>query len=129
MSKNWKKEVARDTLALGSIPFYFLVVIRAVIGEYMIFVYQVLIAIIVLFILAKIIKNSNLHIARGLVLFVFTSLFYNDLFYTSFVFLIFFIMLVASAYLKEEKAKIAKGVLLGVMTSLVTYYLAMLIPV
>ena len=129
MPKNWKKEVARDTLALGSIPFYFLVIIRAVIGKYAVFVYQVLIAVIVLFILAKLIKNSNLHIARGLVLFVFTSLFYNDLFYTSFVFLIFLIMLVSSAYLKEEKAKIAKGVLLGVVTSLVSYYLAMLIPV
>ena len=128
MPKNWKKEVARDTLALGSIPFYFLVIIRAVIGKYAVFVYQVLIAVIVLFILAKLIKNSNLHIARGLVLFVFTSLFYNDLFYTSFVFLIFLIMLVASAYLKEEKAKIAKGVLLGIITSLISYYLALLIP-
>jgi len=127
MPKNWKKEVARDTLALGSIPFYFLVVVRAVIGKYAVFVYQVLIAVIVLFILAKIIKNSNLHIARGLVLFVFTSLFYNDLFYTSFVFLIFLIMLLSSAYLKEEKAKIAKGVLLGIITSLVSYYLAMLL--
>ncbi len=127
MPKNWKKEVARDTLALGSIPFYFLVVVRAVIGKYAVFVYQVLIAVIVLFILAKLIKNSNLHIARGLVLFVFTSLFYNDLFYTSFVFLIFLIMLVASAYLKEEKAKIAKGVLLGIITSLISYYLAMLL--
>ena len=128
MPKNWKKEVARDTLALGSIPFYFLVIIRAVIGKYAVFVYQVLIAVIVLFILAKLIKNSNLHIARGLVLFVFTSLFYNDLFYTSFVSLVFLIMLVSSVYLKEEKAKIAKGVLLGVITSLVSYYLAMLIP-
>lgn len=128
MPKNWKKEVARDTLALGSIPFYFLVVIRAVIGRYEFFVYQVFIAVIVLFILAKIIKNSNLHIARGLVLFVFTSLFYNDLFFTSFVFLVFLIMLLSSAYLKEEKAKIAKGVLLGVITSLVSYYLAMFIP-
>ncbi len=126
MPKNWKKEVARDTLALGSIPFYFLVVVRAVIGKYAVFVYQVLIAIIVLFILSKLIKNSNLHIARGLVLFVFTSLFYNDLFYTSFVALVFLIMLVASAYLKEEKAKIAKGVLLGIITSLISYYLAML---
>jgi len=127
MPKNWKKEVARDTLALGSIPFYFLVVVRAVIGKYAVFVYQVLIAIIVLFILAKIIKNSNLHIARGLVLFVFTSLFYNDLFFTSFASLVFLIMLVSSAYLKEEKAKIAKGVLLGIITSLVSYYLAMLV--
>ena len=128
MPKNWKKEVARDTLALGSIPFYFLVVIRAVIGKYAIFVYQVLIAIIVLIVLSKIIKNSNLHIARGFVLIVFTSLFYNDLFYTSFVSLLFLVMLISSAYLKEKKSRIAKGVLLGMVTSLVSYYLAMLLP-
>ena len=128
MPKNWKKEITRDTLALGSIPFYFLVVIRAVIGKYAIFVYQVLIAIIVLIVLSKIIKNSNLHIARGFVLIVFTSLFYNDLFYTAFVSLLFLVMLISSAYLKEKKSRIAKGVLLGIATSLASYYLAMLLP-
>ena len=85
MPKNWKKEIARDTLALGSIPFYFLVIIRAVVGQYAIFVYQLLIAVIVLFVLSKIIKNSNLHMARAFILVIFTSLFYNDLFYTVFV--------------------------------------------
>lgn len=28
MNKNWKKELARDCIALGSIPFYILVVAR-----------------------------------------------------------------------------------------------------
>jgi hypothetical protein len=127
MSKNWKKEIARDTLALGSIPFYFLVIIRAIIGKYAIFIYQLLIALVVLFILSKLIKNSNLHIARAFVLVTFTSLFYNDLLYTAFVFLVFIILLISSNYLKIKKIMIAKGVLLGIVSSLISYYLAELI--
>ena len=127
MPKNWKKEIARDSLAIGSIPFYILVMIRAVIGQYLIFVYQALIAITVLFILSKIIKNSNLHMARAFILVVFTSIFYNDLFYTVFVFLVFIMMLVSCSYLKIKKAEIGKGILLGIVASLVSYWLAGLI--
>ena len=127
MPKNWKKEIARDTLALGSIPFYILVIIRAVIGEFEIFLYQLLIALAILFISSKLIKNSNLHIARALILVVFTSLFYNDLFYTIFVFLVFIMLIISANYLKEKNVIIAKGVLLGIIVSLVSYYLAGLI--
>src|SRR3989338_3619595 len=57
MEKNWKKGIARDVMALGSIPFYFIVIIRAIIGKYAIFVYQLLIAAIILFLLMKIFGN------------------------------------------------------------------------
>ena len=88
MEKNWKKGIARDVMALGSIPFYFIVIIRAIIGKYAIFVYQLLIAAIILFLLMKIFRKSNAHIARGLILVVFTSLFYRDNLYTTFAFLL-----------------------------------------
>jgi len=127
MNKNWKKEIARDTLALGSIPFYILVMARAVVGKYAIFIYQLLIALVILFILSKIIKNSQMHIARAFVLVVFTTLFYNDQFYTVFVFLVFIILIVSCLYLKIKKIEIGKGILLGIIASLVSYYLAPLI--
>lgn len=127
MPKSWKKEVARDTLALGSIPFYILVIIRAVIGQYSIFLYQLIIAIIVLFILSKLIKNSNLHIARAFVLFVFTSLFYTDLYFTVFAFLIFVFLIISCVYLKKKKAEVMKGFLSGIISSLSGYYLAWLV--
>jgi len=82
MKTKWKKEIARDCLALGSIPFYFIVAVRAVIGKHMLFVYQMIISAIVLFILFKLIKDSNMHIARSLILIIFTSIFYKDLYYT-----------------------------------------------
>ena len=44
MKKNWKYEIARDSMAFGSILFYLIVLVRSTIGEYMVFVYQLLIA-------------------------------------------------------------------------------------
>ncbi len=125
--KDWKKEFARDTLALGSIPFYLLVMARAVVGKYAVFVYQLLIALPILFVLSKIVKNSNQHIARAVVLVVFTSLFYNDSFYTLFVSLVFVMLIVFAAYIKIKKIEIVKGVLAGVIASLISYYLASII--
>ncbi|MAE42244.1 hypothetical protein CMO93_00610 [Candidatus Woesearchaeota archaeon] len=124
MNKNWKKEIARDSLAFGSILFYFIVIIRAIIGEYMPFVYQLLIAISILIILSFIIKNANHHIARAVPLVAFTSLFYKDNLFTLFAVLLFVFMLVAAIYIKEKKEVIVKGVILGVVAALGAYYLS-----
>ena len=124
MGKNWKKEFARDTLALGSIPFYFIVVIRSIIGQYVIFVYQMIIAVIVLFFVSKIFKNSNPHIGRGLIIVVFTSLFYSDNLYTVFAFLLWAVMIIAAFYIKIKKAEIIKGALFGIVAAGISYYLS-----
>ncbi|MAG60921.1 hypothetical protein CL619_03995 [archaeon] len=127
MEKNWKKEIARDAIAFGSILFYFIVIIRAIIGKYMPFVYQLLIAISILIILSFIIKNANQHIARVVPLVVFTSLFYNDNLFTIFVILLFLVMIISAFYIKEKKEVIVKGVVLGVVAALGAYYLNNLI--
>ncbi|MBS3102653.1 hypothetical protein J4458_04350 [Candidatus Woesearchaeota archaeon] len=124
MEKNWKKGIARDVMALGSIPFYFIVIIRAIIGKYAIFVYQLLIAAIILFLLMKIFRKSNAHIARGLILVVFTSLFYRDNLYTTFAFLLWIFMLISGFYIKIKKNEIIKGVLFGVIAASTSYYLS-----
>ena len=123
MQKNWKKEVARDTLALGSIPFYFIVIIRAVIGQYLIFIYQLLIAALVLFLLLKI-KKSNAHIARGFILAVFTSLFYKENLYTTFAFLLWIVMIISANYLKIKKNEIFNGIIFGIIAGLASYFLS-----
>jgi len=127
MTKDWKKEVARDSIALGSIPFYFIVIIRAIIGKYNIFVYQLLIALAVLIILSLVVKKSDMHIARTLILWAFTSLFYKDNLYTIFAFLLFVIVIISSYYLKVKKKEIIKGITLGIGSSVAAYYLASLI--
>jgi len=121
MAKSWKKEIARDIIALGSIPFYAIVFVRVIIGKYMPFIYYMVIAFVLLIILSKLIKNSNMHIARGLVLMVFISFFYKVLLFTVFAGLLWVLMLVSSYYLKVKTKEIWKGVLLGVLSMLISY--------
>ncbi|MBS3105083.1 hypothetical protein J4234_02405 [Candidatus Woesearchaeota archaeon] len=124
MKKLWLKEIARDLLALGSIPFYFLVAVRAVIGKYNVFVYQMIIAAIAIFILYFIIKNSNLHVARSFAALVFTSLFYKEIFFTVFASLVWVLLLSAAYYIKRKISSVFKGVVIGVVSSLIGYYVA-----
>ena len=121
MSKSWLKETARDLLALGSIPFYFLVAIRAVIGRYNIFVYQMVIAAIVIFILYFLIKDSNMHVARSFVAVVFTSIFYQELVYTFFASLVWVLLLISVYYIKRNISDIIRGIIIGVSSSLAGY--------
>jgi len=124
MEKNWKKELARDALAFGSILFYFIVIIRAIIGKYMPFVYQLLIALGILILLSFIIKNANAHIARAVPLVAFTSLFYKDNLFTFFAVLLFVFMLFAAVYIKIKKKEIFNGIVVGILASLAAYYLS-----
>ena len=120
--KKWLKEIARDLLAFGSIPFYFLVIIRAVIGKYNIFVYQMVIAAIAIFILFFIIKNANLHVARAFVALVFTSLFYKEMIYTVFASLIWILLLISAYYIKGKIGFVVRGFIIGLLSSVVGYY-------
>lgn len=129
MLKDWKKEVARDCIALGSIPFYFIVIIRAIIGQYAIFVYQLLIALVILIILSWVFKKLDMYAARCFILWVFTSLFYKHNLYTIFAFILWVLVVVSSHYLKVKKSVIIKGIIFGIISSMVAYYLAMFIPV
>ena len=127
MANNWKKEVARDLIAFGSIPFYIIIIIRAVIGKYQPFINQLVIAIIGVLLLSLIMKESNQYLARGFILVVFTSLFYKEMLFTGFAVLLFLGM-VYSAYYRKEKIKvIVNGCILGAVSSLASYYLSPLI--
>lgn len=129
MPKNWRKEIARDCIALGSIPFYFIVIIRAIVGQYAIFVYQLLIALAVLIISSFVVKKSDMYVARCFVLVVFTSLFYKHSLYTLFAFILWVFVVVSSYYLKVKKDVVVKGVILGILSSAIAYYLALFVPV
>ena len=127
MKKNWKYEIARDSMAFGSILFYLIVLVRSLIGDYLIFVYQLLIAIIILIISSFIIKNTNHHIARAFVLVVFTSIFYKDNLFTIFAALLWIFMILSAFYIKENKKSIYKGIVLGIIVTFVSYYLSLAI--
>lgn len=127
ISKNTKEEVARDLIALGGLPFYLLVIARSTIGSYYPFLSQVLIALPVLFLMSKAVKNSNLHIARGFVLVIFTSIFYEALSFTVFSIFLWGCMIFSLIYLKVDTKEIMKGVALGVVSVVISYSLTLLI--
>ena len=122
--ENLKQEIASDSMAFGSILFYFIVIIRSVIGKYMPFVYQLLIALAILIVLSFVIKKANHHIARAIPLVIFTSLFYQENLFTVFAALLLVFMLGAAIYIKEKKEAVVKGIVLGLIASLASYYLS-----
>lgn len=127
MKKDWKHEIARDSMAFGSILFYLIVIVRSIIGDYILFVYQLLIALAVLIIFSLVIKDTNHHIARAFVILIFTSIFYKDSLFAFFSALLLVFMVGSAFYLKESKKSIAKGIVLGIIASLVGYYLSLII--
>ena len=122
MKRSWLKEIARDLFAFGSIPFYFLVIIRAIIGKYNVFVYQMAIGAIAVFILYFLIKDSSMHTARLLVIVVFTSLFYKAVPYAIFAALIWVLLLVSVYYIKRKIGYVIRGLIIGAVSSLAGYY-------
>ena len=127
MKKYWKKEIARDLIALGSIPFYAIILIRAIIGEYQPFINQLVIAIVFVGLLSLFIKKVDYYLTRGVVLVIFASLYYNVILFTVFAILIFLGMVVSSYYRKTKIKNIVNGCVIGVVISLVSYYLSLLI--
>lgn len=122
-----KYEAARDLVALGGLPFYLLVAARAAIGPYPAFLSQVVIALPVLILLARLVRGSNLHIARALVLVVFTSLFYKSPQFTIFAALVWAGMIFSLARLKVPSGEIVRGIALGAVSAAAGYVLTLLI--
>ncbi len=123
---DWKKEIARDLMALGSIPFYFIVIARSLVGEHYLFAYQTLIALVFIHINGWRLK-FNRHLSRIISLIVFTIIFYNQTIYSIFAVLVGLIMFGSLFYLKESYKKIGYGLIVGVIAVLLGYYLAPLI--
>ena len=121
-----KAEIARDLVALGGLPFYFLVLVRSTIGGYMSFISHVAVALPVLYLLSRAVRGSNLHIARGFILVIFTSVFYEALPFTIFSILVWCGMIYSLAYLKAGAREISKGIALGAASVTISYLFTLL---
>ena len=106
MTKNWKKEVARDLMALGSIPFVILILARTtMLGNFKI-LFHIIVAIFLLWIISLKIKEINYHVAVIIILLTFTSIFYASYFYLTFALLVSIAALYAiDVYLKKPVIK------------------------
>jgi len=124
MKKLRLKEFARDLLALGSIPFYFLIFIRVLILKDRILIYQLAAAAISIFALHFITKDANLHIARSFAALVFVNFVYKEKIFGIFSVLVWIFVLISARYLKKSTNSIFKGVVIGAVSFLVGYYAA-----
>jgi len=126
-SGNVKEVVSRDLIALGGLPFYLLIIVRASIGDYPYFLSHVAVALPVVYLFSKIVKGSNLHIARALILVVFTSMFYEHLPFTIFASLVWACMILSLYYLNVSGREIIKGIAAGAVSAAISYLLTMVI--
>ena len=123
----WKREIARDVLAFGSWVFFVIVLVRALIGPFYGFLYQLLIAGAVLLFAGAFVKKYDGYLARGVVLAIFTYLFYNDVVYGVFVIFVFMAMLASSYYVGRKDREVVYGVVIGLVSSGAGYYLSRMI--
>jgi hypothetical protein len=125
--KNWKKEIFRDLLALGGIPFFLLVIARSFVGGYSTFTYQIVLSLFLISFVGLFFGKFNQHVSRALVLIVFTILFYNQTIYNFFAAFVGILLLFSLIYSKIDKKEIFFGVFLGSIISFISYYLVNLI--
>jgi len=113
--ENYLKELARDFLALGSLPFLALVLARVWMLDKPDYFLQFVSASVVFFILVFIFK-SELYSGLALIIGVFTSLYYQDLQFTIFAGVAYVCLVASLFYLGKEKWKIVRGVLAGAIS-------------
>jgi len=123
--KEWTKETARDLIALGSIPFLLLTIVRVSTGLAY-YPLQFIISSVLFFILRMIFK-AELHAGLGVILLTFTSIFYRSALFTAFALIVYAGIIVSLFYLKRDKTGILKGILLGSISAGIGYFIVRLI--
>ena len=119
-------EIARDVLALGSWVFFVLVIARVAIKPYRPFLDQLIIAGTVLLVIGFVLKRVDYekYVARGLVLVVFTSIFYESLIYNWFVSLVGLGLIWSSWCLEKNWKRIVYGLIVGAIGIGIGYYVS-----
>lgn len=119
MKNEWLKELARDLIALGSIPFLVLTLARvSVITAY--YPMQFIVSSTLFFIL-KMIFKAELHAGIGLILLTFISLFYHNALFNVFGVIVYAGVIISLFYLKRDRKLIVKGIILGIVSAAAGY--------
>ena len=121
---HWKNELAYDIRALGSLPFYAIVFVRSLIGDYTLFQDQLIAAIILIFLSHNFVKKTDMYTARAVPLVAFTSLFYNDSLFTTFALILLIGIMYAQYFLKVKQDNIIKGAVIGAIIAAASYFIA-----
>jgi hypothetical protein len=126
MKNEWVREFARDFIALGSIPFLILVIARVFSLNKPYYPMQFIFGAVFFFIFMVIFK-AELRAGLGLIMVIFTILYYNSKFFTFFASIVYLGLICSLLYLRKDKKGILKGILLGMVSAGISYYLVKLI--
>lgn len=126
MKKGFSREFARDLIALGSPIFFILVIARIFLLSNFEYLSQFLIAGILFFSLAYFLKG-NIYSGSGLIVLTFAGIYYNDLKFGLFGFLVYLGLLSSLVYLKYDKKEIFKGIIFGIISTGISWYAVRLI--
>ncbi len=116
------KELSRDLIALGGVPFVALVLARITILQDWVYFSKILIAVI-LFILVVVFAKFNLHSGLAIIVLIFLSIHYNHLPFSIFASVVCLLMLASLIYLKIDRWKVFWGVIFGAVASLISWIL------
>lgn len=126
--QNWLKETSRDLIALASLPFYLIAIVRVAIAEHKIYSYQLIIALIIIYAVYFIFKKSiNLYASMAIPLLTFTNLYYSDTKYLIFSSILGIFLIISLFYLNSKKKHITLGLGAGVISAFLAYLIAPLI--
>jgi len=114
---NWKKELARDFLSVGSWIFFVLIVVRILILPHRWpYLNHLLVAGGLILIVELVFRNRvESYVSRGVVIAFYISLFYEDFMFSIFSKIALGGLVLSSRYLGNEWKKIGYGVLLGLV--------------
>ena len=98
---DWLSETARDLVALGSVGFFLLVLVRVYMLDNPQYFSQFVLAGVVFLLLFAVFK-SNIYSGLGLIVLIFTSLYYADLKFTIFGGVAYVLLLGSLFYLKYD---------------------------
>ncbi len=115
------KEIARDIIALGSPVFFILVIARIYLLSNFQYLSQFLISGFLFLVLFFIFK-ANIYSGLGLIVLIFTSIYYNDLKFGIFGALLYLGLILSLVYLNKGKKEIFNGILLGAVSALISYF-------
>jgi hypothetical protein len=116
------KEVTRDLIALGGIPFFILVIGRVWLLSQEYYQFQFIFGGIIFLVLMFLFK-AEIHAGLGLVVLVFMTIYYNKLNFGIFAVSVYCLAIFSLIYLKKDKKDIFKGILFGGISAGISYYL------
>ena len=121
------KEASRDLMALGSIPFLILVLIRIWIADNYLQFFQIIFAVALVLLFSLIFKKNDNYSAIMIILAIFTSIFYKEFEYTIFV-IIIGLLAFFGMYKYLGRRNVWYGALCGGIFSLIIYLVSIYLP-